>query len=204
MILFIGAFIAVLIGMNICPKTSYVNYRHKIRLEQYWTAIPLIIVGKLIVGTVNLIFREDLLFLVPIKFRFLLKITRAQWYWNYQYIFSYLHLPFFLKCQIIVDVYMVNLYNLLYGMYRKMAVSMPVFFCTIARMLYFTTFDVIHRFSVPSLSMKIDCIPGRINIANIGRLPCLTSWFGRCTEICGVNHSFMPIQVSTPPEFDLF
>jgi heme/copper-type cytochrome/quinol oxidase subunit 2 len=55
--------------------------------------------------------------------------------------------------------------------------------------------DVIHAWTVPRLGMKIDAVPGRINIVRFRRR-FSGVWFGQCSEICGVNHSFMPINVA--------
>ena len=55
-----------------------------------------------------------------------------------------------------------------------------------------TSSDVLHSWAVPSLGIKIDCCPGRLNAVSF----CVNregTFFGQCSEICGVNHSFMPI-----------
>lgn len=60
--------------------------------------------------------------------------------------------------------------------------------------LLITSTDVIHAFALPSLGLKVDALPGRINqlFSNPSRVG---SFFGQCSEICGSNHSFMPIRV---------
>jgi heme/copper-type cytochrome/quinol oxidase subunit 2 len=58
----------------------------------------------------------------------------------------------------------------------------------------FTSNDVIHSWSVPSLGMKVDCIPGRINRAGL-TVTRPGTFYGQCSEICGTNHGFMPIKV---------
>jgi heme/copper-type cytochrome/quinol oxidase subunit 2 len=60
--------------------------------------------------------------------------------------------------------------------------------------LLITSTDVIHAFAVPSLGLKVDALPGRINqlFSNPSRVG---SFFGQCSEICGSNHSFIPISV---------
>lgn len=54
--------------------------------------------------------------------------------------------------------------------------------------------DVIHSFTIPSLGIKVDAVPGRINqiSININRFGL---YFGQCSEICGINHSFIPIVI---------
>ncbi len=57
-----------------------------------------------------------------------------------------------------------------------------------------TAGDVLHSFAVPSLGVKIDAVPGRLNQTNMFiRRPGM--YYGQCSEICGANHSFMPIVV---------
>jgi cytochrome c oxidase subunit 2 len=60
--------------------------------------------------------------------------------------------------------------------------------------LLITSTDVIHSFALPSIGLKVDALPGRINqlFSNPSRVG---RFFGQCSEICGSNHSFMPIRV---------
>lgn len=60
--------------------------------------------------------------------------------------------------------------------------------------------DVIHSWAVPALGIKMDAVPGRINqIFSIIQKPGL--FFGQCSELCGVNHSFMPIVLESIPPY---
>ena len=64
-----------------------------------------------------------------------------------------------------------------------------------------TSTDVIHSFAVPSIGLKIDAIPGRIN--QLFNIPIRVGvFFGQCSEICGSNHSFMPIKIEVVSHFD--
>jgi heme/copper-type cytochrome/quinol oxidase subunit 2 len=57
-----------------------------------------------------------------------------------------------------------------------------------------TSEDVIHSWAIPSMALKVDAIPGRLN--NLSLFPKLTGmYYGQCSEICGTNHSFMPISI---------
>ena len=76
-----------------------------------------------------------------------------------------------LKCYMSFDVYMVGVTDLIRGVYRNLAVKFPVVLCHFSRVIYFTTYDVIHSFSLPGLSIKVDCIPGRVNVTKLGILP---------------------------------
>merc|ERR1712178_448409 len=58
--------------------------------------------------------------------------------------------------------------------------------------------DVIHRWTIPNLIVKVDAIPGRVNVRsfNCGNMERLKKIYGQCSELCGVNHRFIPISIS--------
>jgi heme/copper-type cytochrome/quinol oxidase subunit 2 len=60
--------------------------------------------------------------------------------------------------------------------------------------LLITSADVLHSYAVPALGIKMDACPGRLNFVRV-RVPYAGTYFGQCSELCGVNHSFMPIVV---------
>jgi cytochrome c oxidase subunit 2 len=61
-----------------------------------------------------------------------------------------------------------------------------------------TSEDVIHSWAVPSLGIKIDCVPGRLNQVSL-YIKRSGYFYGQCSEICGINHGFMPIQIVAVP-----
>jgi heme/copper-type cytochrome/quinol oxidase subunit 2 len=65
-----------------------------------------------------------------------------------------------------------------------------------------TSKDVLHSYAIPSLGIKVDASPGRLNVFTINILRCGV-YYGQCSELCGVNHGFMPIviEVSNPLGF---
>nr|ATF28619.1 cytochrome c oxidase subunit II [Peuceptyelus minutus] len=112
-----------------------------------------------------------------------IKSIGHQWYWSYEYS-DFKNLEF--------DSYMKS-YNL--GQFRLLDVDNRIImpFLTQIRMLV-CSMDVIHSWTVPSLGVKIDAMPGRLNqMSFILSRPGLI--FGQCSEICGSNHSFMPISI---------
>ena len=58
--------------------------------------------------------------------------------------------------------------------------------------LYITAADVLHSWTIPSFGLKVDACPGRLNLVNLF-IKRVGLFFGQCSEICGVNHGFMPI-----------
>nr|YP_010930308.1 cytochrome c oxidase subunit II [Apphia nigricauda]WKK49897.1 cytochrome c oxidase subunit II [Apphia nigricauda] len=113
-----------------------------------------------------------------------IKSIGHQWYWSYEY-------SDFNKIEF--DSYMKPVNDLDLNGFRLLEVdnSIVLPFNTNIRML-FTSSDVIHSWTIPSLGISVDCSPGRINQGslNINR-PGI--YYGQCSEICGSNHSFMPI-----------
>lgn len=120
-----------------------------------------------------------------------IKVVGHQWYWSYEY-------SDFISEDgesIDFDSYMIPESDLELGQFRLLDVDnrlvIPVD-CHIR--LIVTGADVIHSFAVPSLGLKLDCVPGRLNqVSFIAERPGI--FYGQCSEICGVWHGFMPIAV---------
>ena len=66
--------------------------------------------------------------------------------------------------------------------------------------LLITAVDVLHSWTIPSFGIKVDACPGRLNQANLF-IKRFGIFFGQCSEICGVNHGFMPIVLLAVPSF---
>jgi heme/copper-type cytochrome/quinol oxidase subunit 2 len=126
---------------------------------------------------------------------FSFKIVAHQWYWRYivplfKNFFYGLKHNNFLNYEFDSILDLENLYSP-----RLMGCSSDLFIpLNSTSRLLITSTDVIHSFSLPSIGLKVDAMPGRIN-----QLFCtpvrLGVFFGQCSEICGSNHSFMPIRV---------
>jgi cytochrome c oxidase subunit 2 len=122
-----------------------------------------------------------------------------QWYWSYEYsdfISDNGH-------SIEFDSYMVPESDLELGQYRLLDVDNKLMIPLDSHIrLIVTGSDVIHSFAVPSLGLKLDCVPGRLNQVSFFAERSGT-FYGQCSEICGVWHGFMPIVVEslTPSEF---
>ena len=69
--------------------------------------------------------------------------------------------------------------------------------------LLVTSADVLHSWTIPSLGVKVDACPGRLNQANLF-IKRIGLFYGQCSEICGVNHGFMPIKVVSVDAADYF
>jgi cytochrome c oxidase subunit 2 len=118
------------------------------------------------------------------------KVVGHQWYWEYQYSNSWLSYGF--------DSYMVHDKSnlpLLYNLDVDNRLVLP----TLSTILFLiTSADVIHSWTVPTLGIKTDAIPGRLNYLS-ALVPFSGVYYGQCREICGSNHRFMPIVLEFIP-----
>jgi cytochrome c oxidase subunit 2 len=183
----IAVFVLVLLGIIIVRFNARSNpvpsrTTHNTALEVIWTIVPVVILAIIAIPSFRLLFLElD----VP-KPDLTIKATGKQWLWSYSY-------PdngnFEFDSTVVADK------DLKPGQPRLLTVDneMVVPVNKVVHVLV-TGADVIHSFAVPSFGVRIDAIPGRIN----------DTWFkatregmyyGQCSELCGVDHAFMPIAV---------
>lgn len=158
-------------------------------IEIIWTVVPALILIVLALPSLRLLYLID----ESAEPRLTLKAVGHQWYWSYEYS-DFNNVEF--------DSYMVPTNSLEIGDYRLLEVDNRIVlpFLTQIRLLV-TAADVLHSWTVPSLGVKADAIPGRLNQLNflINR-PGI--FYGQCSEICGANHSFMPISLEAVSSLD--
>nr|AAL28035.1 cytochrome oxidase subunit II [Terrisswalkerius athertonensis] len=151
-------------------------------IETVWTIFPAIILLTLALPSLRILYITDEVSNPAIT----IKTIGHQWYWSYEY-------SDFMNIN--MDSYMIPSTELAHGEYRLLEVDnrIVVPMQLEIRMLV-TAADVLHSWTVPSLGVKIDAVPGRLN-----QIGFTTShpgvFYGQCSEICGANHSFMPISV---------
>nr|YP_002229141.1 cytochrome c oxidase subunit II [Ascaloptynx appendiculata]ACH89990.1 cytochrome c oxidase subunit 2 [Ascaloptynx appendiculata] len=155
-------------------------------IEIIWTILPAITLIFIALPSLRLLYLLDEIDNPSIT----LKTIGHQWYWSYEYS-DFMSIEF--------DSYMIPTNELNNNGFRLLDVDnrtmLPM--DTQIRVLV-TAADVLHSWTVPALGVKIDATPGRLNQTNfyINR-PGL--FFGQCSEICGANHSFMPIVIESIP-----
>ena len=187
-VLVILAYIIIRFNSKANPVPSKTT--HNTFLEVVWTGVPLLILIVIAVPSLKLLYFAD-------RFEdagMTLKITGSQWYWTYAY-------PdnggFEFDSIIIPDD------ELKKGQPRLLSVDNVVVlpFQTNIRLL-FTSADVIHNWAVPSLGLKLDAVAGRTNESWV-RINAEGDYYGMCSELCGVNHGFMPIHIKavSPADF---
>lgn len=163
------------------------QFSHGALIEIIWTAVPSIILLSIAIPTFCLIYSADEIIDPAVT----IKAVGHQWYWSYEY--SDYNISE--DDTINYDSYMIPEEDLNPGQLRLLEVDnrvvVPV--NTHVRVLLTST-DVIHAWTVPSLGVKCDAVPGRLNqITFFAKREGV--FFGQCSEICGVNHGFMPIVV---------
>lgn len=154
---------------------------HHTLLEVVWTMIPVLILVAIGIPSLNLLFSLD----KAQNATMTVKAIGHQWYWSYEY-------P---EEQIAYDSYMIEDKDLKEGHIRLLSVDNPIVVPvdTTVRILV-TSQDVLHSFAVPSLGIKKDAIPGRLNETWL-RIGQTGDYYGQCAELCGSKHGFMPIHV---------
>lgn len=159
------------------------NFMHGNLIEFLWTLAPAGILWGIGIPSLKLLYMLDEILDSEIT----VKAIGNQWYWSYEY-------SDYEGANISLDSFLIN-DDLEVGDLRLLTVDnsliLPIF--TSIRLLV-TSNDVIHSFAVPSLGLKADAIPGRLNSA--GLLIHRESFFyGQCSELCGILHGFMPISI---------
>uniref|UniRef100_A0A1Z2RPD0 Cytochrome c oxidase subunit 2 n=7 Tax=Aphis TaxID=80764 RepID=A0A1Z2RPD0_9HEMI len=165
-------------------KNNFINIKisENQMIEFIWTTTPPIILIFIAMPSLHLLYLMD-----EIKCPILtIKIFGHQWFWSYEYS-DFSNIEF--------ESYMMNELNK--ENFRLIEVDnktiLPFKFNV---RLLISSDDVIHSWTIPSLAIKIDAIPGRMNQINLFmNRPGI--YFGQCSEICGINHSFMPIQIES-------
>lgn len=167
---------------------SRLKFSHNTTIEIIWTTIPSLILVAIAIPSFGLLYAMD----DVIDPEVTLKAIGHQWYWSYEY--SDYHLD---HGTISFDSYMVPESDLKLGQLRLLEVDNSVVLpMGVYVRINVTASDVLHCWAVPSLGIKIDAVPHRIN-SGIIFLQRLGVFYGQCSEICGVNHGFMPIVVKS-------
>lgn len=160
---------------------------HGTLLELIWTISPAFILIAIAFPSFRLLYLLDEVISPTIT----IKVVGHQWYWSYEYS-DYVTDG---GEAIDFDSYMIPESDLETGQFRLLEVDNKLIIpvdCHIR--LIVTGSDVLHSFAVPSLGIKLDAVPGRLNQVSI-LAERTGTFYGQCSEICGVLHGFMPISI---------
>nr|QNU08585.1 cytochrome c oxidase subunit II [Callithrix penicillata]QNU08598.1 cytochrome c oxidase subunit II [Callithrix penicillata]QNU08611.1 cytochrome c oxidase subunit II [Callithrix penicillata]QNU08624.1 cytochrome c oxidase subunit II [Callithrix penicillata] len=181
MIIFlISSLVLYIISLMLTTKLTHTSTMNAQEIEMIWTILPAMILIMIALPSLRILYMTDE-FNKPYL---TLKAIGHQWYWSYEYS-DYEDLAF--------DSYIMPTYFLEPGEFRLLEVDNRTTLPMEADIrVLISSQDVLHSWAVPSLGVKADAIPGRLNQAMVASMrPGL--YYGQCSEICGSNHSFMPI-----------
>ena len=168
---------------NPIPSTT----THNTVVEVLWTAIPIVILVVLSIPSFKLLYQQE----KSENYDMTVKVIGHQWYWEYEYPD---HGDFYFESYMIQDE------DLQEGDLRLLTVDNPLVIPANKNIqILITAGDVLHSWAVPSMGLKTDAVPGRLNETWVNvKEPGI--YRGQCSEICGTGHGFMPVVVKVLPE----
>ena len=161
---------------------------HNFAVEILWTLIPCLILIVMAVPSFQILYKQDT---IP-KAEVTIKAVGYQWYWGYEYPDE----------NIIFESYMIKEEDLKENQPRLLTVDNEVVVPVnkVVKVLI-TANDVLHAWALPSFGVKRDAVPGRINETWF-KAEKIGTYYGQCSELCGIQHAFMPITVRVVSEED--
>jgi len=155
-------------------------------LEALWTVLPAFILVAVALPSLRILYNLD----NSDSRHIALKVVGHQWYWAYEYTdFWSLNR----EEKLLFDSYIIASNDLRNGLYRLLEtdnrVTLPYLINT---RVIITSADVLHSWAIPRMGVKLDATPGRLNQLVISSYRPVVA-YGQCSEICGANHSYMPI-----------
>lgn len=188
-VLFLIIYVILRFNSKVNPIPA--RFTHNVAIEIIWTVIPIILLVVIAIPSFRILKMAE--HIPPADMT--IKVIGSQWFWTYEY-------PD--HGDITFDSYMIPDDQIKPGQLRLLEVDNRIVVPQGATIKFLiTAADVIHSFAVPALGLKTDAVPGRTNEAWT-KIDKLGVYYGQCSEICGVNHGFMPIaiEVVTKEEFD--
>lgn len=204
-----GLLVYVCIRFSAKNNPTPQRFTHNTTVEVIWTVVPVLILVIMAYPSIKLLYYQEV---VP-ESELTIKATGYQWYWDYTYNIE--------GEDVIVESLMAGKGYATYDqmvagmrdegyeaeeipneMEWKLAATAPMIVPVDTKVrLHVTAADVMHAWTVPSFGVKVDAVPGRLNelwfeANTVGR------YFGQCSELCGRDHSYMPIMVDVVPKED--
>ena len=183
----LGLLVYVCIKFREKPDVKPSKTSHNTLIEIIWTVVPVLILVVIAVPSFKLLYLTE----ADKPVDLVVKVSGAQWYWNYEYPDE----------EISFDSYIVAEEDLKGDQKRMLDVDNPLVVPEGTRIKFLITGnDVMHSFFVPSLALQVYSIAGRINEiwteVPLGK----KKYYGQCNQICGVNHAYMPIVIQALPK----
>ena len=183
-VLFLMLYACVRFRASANPNPS--KRTHNVTVEILWTLIPCLILIVMAVPSFKILYKQDT---IP-KADLTIKAVGYQWYWGYEYPDE----------NIIFDSYMIEEKDLRSDQPRLLSVDNEVVVPVnkVVKVLI-TANDVLHAWALPAFGVKRDAVPGRINETWF-KADRTGTFYGQCSELCGIKHAFMPITVNVVTE----
>lgn len=184
-VLFVFALLVwVIVRYNDKANPTPAKFTHNVLIEVIWTVVPVIILIVIAIPSYKMLYYTDRIENPEMT----LKVTGRQWYWDYEYpdndgiTFSSYMIP---DAEIKKDQ----------GQSRLLSTDTKVVLPIDTNIqIIVTGGDVIHAWAVPALGVKIDAVPGRLN-ETWTRIEKPGVYYGQCSELCGKDHAYMPIEI---------
>jgi len=178
----IGILLIIIINKWWINKIGCYKFTTHAKLELLWTTIPIIFLLITVLHSISILFAIELDRGISTSYG---HVIGNQWYWTY--------------LQPINNIYnesrIIQSNNLQLGNSRLLLVDQPIFIPQYTNLsLEINSNDVIHSFSLPSLGIKVDAVPGRNSHISLTGLT-KGIYIGFCSELCGSGHAFMPINL---------
>ena len=183
----LGLLVYVCIKFREKPNVQPSKTSHNTIIEIIWTVVPVLILVVIAIPSFKLLYLTE----ADKPVDMVVKVSGAQWYWNYEYPDE----------EISFDSYIIAEEDLKDDQKRMLDVDNPLVVPEGTRIKFLITGnDVMHSFFVPSLALQVYSIAGRINEiwteVPLGK----KKYYGQCNQICGVNHAYMPIVIQALPK----
>ena len=183
----LGLLVYVCIKFREKPNVKPSKTSHHTLIEIIWTVVPVLILVVIAVPSFKLLYLTE----ADKPVDMVLKVSGAQWYWNYEYPDE----------EVVFDSYIIAEEDLKDNQKRMLDVDNPLVVPEGTRIKFLVTGnDVMHSFFVPSLALQVYSIAGRVNEIWTEIPMGKKKYYGQCNQICGVNHAYMPIVIQALPK----
>jgi cytochrome c oxidase subunit 2 len=180
----LGLLLYVMVRFNAKANPKPAKFAHNTLIEVIWTVVPIVILIVISVPSMKLLYYGDR----TAEPEMTIKMTGYQWYWGYTY-------PDHDDLEFMSYMIPEDQIDPSKGQKRLLSVDAPMVVPVDTNIQILTTSaDVIHAIAIPAFGVKSDAIPGRINETWF-RVTKPGTYYGQCSELCGKDHAFMPIEV---------
>ena len=185
----LGLLVYVCIKFREKPNVKPSKTSHHTLIEIIWTVVPVLILVVIAVPSFKLLYLTE----ADKPVDMVVKVSGAQWYWNYEYPDE----------EVAFDSYIIAEEDLKDNQKRMLDVDNPLVVPEGTRIKFLVTGnDVMHSFFVPSLALQVYSIAGRVNEIWTEIPMGKKKYYGQCNQICGVNHAYMPIVIQALPDYE--